>query len=296
MHDGVLQWKVRITDDMLDEVKSSNLVTNCTETIHRLLDVIVDPVICFSGGIDSQTVIDSFLIAGITPKIVIFNYDDFNHDDVSHAVKFCDSRGISYHIVDIDIIRFLSSELYEFATRYGISSPQFATHLFATLKMKELGYNSAIFGGNNLCQFEDYSWYIPTKEETDWYEFSRKNNFPILGNFWVHDWKLSLFATLEMPFFRKNDKPHNYRTKIEGYRRMGFDIVPQSKKLNGFEKIKSFYEESTGDGWAFENAFRYPLVSHNGQVLKMLLDIDPEIFHRINSIKINKELSPFLGD
>lgn len=288
------QWNVTITNEMLDKTESLTLEQHCHNAVTDIKEILPDPTVCFSGGIDSQTVIDSFLIGGHKPNIVIFDYDNFNHEDVEHAVSFCDARNLEYTIIDFDVIRFLNNDLFEFATRYKISSPQFATHLFLTLKMQKLGYTNAIFGGNNLCQMQDKSWYIPTKEEADWYDFSTQTNFPILGNFWLHSWGLSLFATLNMPLFKANDAKHNYKVKMTGYANMGYTVMPQNKKYNGFENIKKFYEEMTGDGWTFEREFRYPIASYAGKPTNLRINIPLEIQNRINRVKENQKFT--LGD
>jgi hypothetical protein len=285
-----MQWNVIITHEMLDIAEKLSLEEHCQNTVKHIKDILPEPTICFSGGIDSQTVIDSFLLGGCKPNIVIFNYDGYNTEDVSHAIIFCESRKIDYRIIDLNVIRFLNNHLYGFATRYKISSPQFAVHLYLTLRMKELGYTNAIFGGNNLCLMEDATWYIPTKEETDWYNFSKEVNFPIIGNFWLQHWGLSLFATLNMPPFRANDTKYNYNVKVAGYTRMGYDVLPQDKKYNGFENIKKFYENMTGDGWTFEKEFRYPIATVAGKPTNFSINICPEILNRINRMKDNTEI------
>jgi hypothetical protein len=281
--DTDMVWNVNITEEMLNIAHTATLEENCKLAVTHLPSSIGSrPAVCFSGGIDSQTVIDTFLIAGVTPNVVIFNFlDDHNIQDVSHAIKFCETRKITPRLIDFDVIRFLSVELYDFATKYNISSPQFAVHLYLAGKLKDLGYTSAIFGGNNLCQFEDQTWYVPTKEETDWYSYSKEINFPIIGNFWLQDWRLSLMATINMPYFIQNDKPHNYQVKITGYRNMGYDVIPQDQKYNGFETVKKYYEEMTGDGWTFERQFRYPI----SKPINTHMTISPQIDSRINNKK-----------
>ena len=57
-----------------------------------------------------------------------------------------------------------------------------------------------------------------------------------------------------------------YEAKLIGYRRIGFDLVPQPQKYTGFELVKDYFEEQTGDGWAFEKRFRYPLTRMDGGI------------------------------
>lgn len=285
-----LTWVVNATEDMVDVADQLSLEEACKLAISSLPKTIGErPAICFSGGIDSQTVIDTFLIAGVTPNVVVFKFiDDFNEPDVSLAIKFCESRNIVPHIIEFDVIRFLNNRLLEFATKYKISSPQFAVHLYLSGELQKLGYTSAIFGGNNLFRLQDGSWYIPEKEELDWCYYSEQINFPILGNFWLQDWRLSLKATLFMEGFTPKDKIVNYQAKVNGYRKMGYDIIPQDQKYNGFESVKKYYEEMTGDGWAFELQFRIPLKKASGVARNKYITIPQETETRINILKQQK--------
>lgn len=285
--DTDMVWNVNITEEMLEIANSATLEENCKLAVMNLPSSVGSrPAVCLSGGIDSQTVVDTFLYAGVTPEVVIFNFlDDHNIHDVSHAIKFCESRNITPRLIDLDVIRFLNNQLYDFATKYKISSPQFAVHLYLAGKLKDLGYTCAIFGGNNLTQYTDNSWYTPTKEETDWCKYSQAINFPIIGSFWLQDWRLSLMATLFTPYVSTTDASHRYQAKIFSYKTMGYDVIPQEQKYNGFETVKKYYEEMTGDGWTFENQFRYPIKKYAGTFINRPIIITPEISSRINIMK-----------
>ena len=40
----------------------------------------------------------------------------------------------------------------------------------------------------------------------------------------------------------------------------GFNIIPQAAKFTGFEEVKEKIKDfDSGDGWAFEKRFRFPL-------------------------------------
>jgi hypothetical protein len=66
---------------------------------------------------------------------------------------------------------------------------------------------------------------------------------------------------------------------------MGYDVIPQEQKYNGFETIKKYYEEMTGDGWAFEYQFRKPIRKFAGFYTNNPITIAPEISTRINILK-----------
>jgi hypothetical protein len=99
-------------------------------------------------------------------------------------------------------------------------------------------------------------------------------------------------ATIFTPFIISIDKEYMYQNKIKGYKTMGYDVIPQEQKYNGFETIKKYYEEMTGDGWTFEHRFRDPIKKYAGIYNNNRIIIDPKISERINNMKqqIYKEI------
>jgi hypothetical protein len=98
-------------------------------------------------------------------------------------------------------------------------------------------------------------------------------------------------ATIYMPYV-SNDAASNYQAKIQGYNTMGYNVIPQEQKYNGFETVKKYYEHMTGDGWAFENQFREPIKKYAGTYVNRHITVDQEISARINIMKqkIYKEI------
>ena len=82
--------------------------------------------ICYSGGIDSEVCLLSFLNAGIPVVAAIMVFDnDLNSHDVSKALSFCEKRGVKYHIFKLDIINFWNFEIYKYSDPLSCISPQF---------------------------------------------------------------------------------------------------------------------------------------------------------------------------
>jgi hypothetical protein len=84
----------------------------------------------------------------------------------------------------------------------------------------------------------------------------------------IRDWELELRV-----------KKERYFQKVRSYQRAGFNIIPQETKYTGFELVKKYFENLTGDGWTFERKFRHPLVAELNKdktVYKFNLTVEQE--------------------
>ena len=63
----------------------------------------------FSGGLDSEYMINIFRDAGIKFKVAIISYGHYNSHDTNYAYEYCNAKGITPIIVDIDIEHFINS-------------------------------------------------------------------------------------------------------------------------------------------------------------------------------------------
>jgi hypothetical protein len=75
--------------------------------------------VMFSGGIDSEVVVQSFLFAGIPVNAAITCFkNDLNRQDVRFAVRFCETHEIPYRLLHLDIEKFFDSgDALSFADR-----------------------------------------------------------------------------------------------------------------------------------------------------------------------------------
>jgi hypothetical protein len=64
----------------------------------------------YSGGVDSEYILNLFLSLGMNIIPVIVRLDlDYNYHDISHATSFCESKGLRPVIIDIDFDDFVTS-------------------------------------------------------------------------------------------------------------------------------------------------------------------------------------------
>lgn len=74
--------------------------------------------VLYSGGMDSEYVINVFLSMGmrVTPVIMKLG-PDYNYHDFNNAIKFCRERDISFTVVDLDFEKFVETQLLEILER-----------------------------------------------------------------------------------------------------------------------------------------------------------------------------------
>jgi len=231
------------------------------------------PALCFSGGIDSQAMLHCFAEADLEAHVVIFKYNnDLNKHDVDHAKAYCHTFDIPYREIEFDIVSFLTRDNVSMTEQYGGFSPQFNTHYRFIEVLTHMGYTGVCFGGNAPEKHgQEYGKNLE-KNQMHWVKCHDKFQIAVQGSFLSFSPELALALAVSTPSlgaklpnqsvaWEEYQKLRHlkYEQKIIGYKRIGFDIMQQPTKYTGFEKVKELFEEKTGDGWAFEKQFRYPL-------------------------------------
>lgn len=216
-----------------------------------------------SGGIDSQAMLYAWNISGVEYETysAVYNYNLNDHDLVAIRA-FADIHNIKINFVDFDLIDFFKTEHDYYAKTYLTGSPQF-TSFMKMVSLQEEG--TAIMSGNFLqCPDIDsnknkiYSNY-PCKNGMGLYHYARKTNKNFIPFFFLERPELAYAfeVTNYVKQFIENygdfrpDLPSfeashviPYLLKGAYYKAHGFPVLEQYKKLNGFEKVKNFYDEN----------------------------------------------------
>lgn len=279
-----------------DELLRSNLL----ESTFRLGQSLGDNIfVSLSGGADSQCACLALQQAGVpfTAAILVFD-NDFNKVDVDSAVNFCKVYNIKYITHDIDIMEFLAKELPIFVDRYQCPSPQISTHLwFYEQLIKNYNPSSIVCGGHAPYITENLWSYGSTRSQSAWMTFKDVNNFNIIGNFRGHSFDIAIAFMMAqknivnpMPD-EDNRCPVSYAYKIQGMYNLGFNVLPQEKKMTGFEEIKIMLKERVKGKFVFDRWFRDP---HRRKYKDYgsRFQADPEIIdiltNSVNSIAFSK--------
>jgi len=70
-----------------------------------------DLTLCFSGGIDSEVILRTYLEIGHKLNVVIYRYEDnLNDFDIHYATQTCDQLNVSYRIIDFNIKKFFEND------------------------------------------------------------------------------------------------------------------------------------------------------------------------------------------
>jgi hypothetical protein len=108
--------------------------SECIETARLIRDdTSLDLWVLFSGGIDSEVVLQSFIFAGIPVRAAITRFrNDLNRQDTRFAVKFCETHRVPYKLLDIDITQFFESgDAFSYAERTRCVQPQLLHTMWA---------------------------------------------------------------------------------------------------------------------------------------------------------------------
>lgn len=167
-----------------------------------------DLTLFMSGGLDSEMALQSFLSAGITPRIAVVRFpDDKNIHDIGPAMRMFDHMGLKYNVIDIDPEDFvMSGEAFEIGNRFqGYSfyqqmlmkvaleynAPMITIDEIELEKLPEVNWETGEHGNR---------WVFLKKEDQDgcWRRFADVTGIPALNNFYSYSPE-SILSFLQIP-------------------------------------------------------------------------------------------------
>lgn len=81
--------------------------------------------VMFSGGVDSEVVVRSFVEAKIEIQAAILRFaDGLNAHDIEWAVKACENLGVKYKFYDLDLLKFWQHDWQNYSDPTYCTSPQ----------------------------------------------------------------------------------------------------------------------------------------------------------------------------
>jgi len=209
----------------------------------------------FSGGLDSEIMLKSFLDIGEKPNVFIVRYeDDINLYDVSYAVSICSSLGVDFKIIDMNLKKFFETDAERVAEEAQCDRPRMLPSMtFADY-----------VDGVSLLSMGDMYWARPHADysiKAQWVAIELESDFAadrynILHNRpSVHLWARwspgMMMAHTKWKWFHRliNDeikgKLGNSSSKMQGWREE-FPNIMNREKVHGFEKIDPLIDEFEG--------------------------------------------------
>lgn len=156
--------------------------------------------VLFSGGVDSELTLRSFLEQGIPVEAHHIRYPhDWNKYDTMHVEEYCKSIGIKPIIYDFDPIEwYLSGEAIEYGKFYECSQLVYLSGCYHIEKYIQSG--AAVFGGEQIFKkyvdlgfFLDtgitrHKWYFLVRENQDLFtfRFAAYNDRAVVNEFFTY--------------------------------------------------------------------------------------------------------------
>lgn len=205
-------------------------------------------VVMMSGGIDSELVATSFLLAKIPFKVVIgrlmvdtlCNNEPFNKHDYSIAERWCAQHGVEVLYCDIDIYQ-QSRQLCKYALDSFGFSPQYACHMHI---MKWCDSQNFFFVAGNgemdiVLHDGEYAMMDEQREFT-LLNFCIDNNLHGEFQFWKQDARL-VASFIKLPTVKRLMEEHCPRILDFKHKCFSdaFNFEPRAKQT-GFEQIQQW--------------------------------------------------------
>jgi hypothetical protein len=223
-------------------------------------------IVLFSGGVDSEIMLRSFLEIGVIPEVVIARYEnDYNIYDVSYAITICSMLNIPYKILNINLQKFYENDAERISELAQIDRPNALPYC----KILEMVDGFPIMGASDLTPWRTNTDYSHTgtwmnrcwEHDIGWSKFLRQIDKPGIAEWfkWTPGLVISYLTTT---WFNNliTDKYHgklgSSSTKIIGYREAYPDLIDR-KKQTGFEKIDHLKNEFENHLEKKFNGFRY---------------------------------------
>ena len=225
--------------------------------------------VLYSGGVDSEIIVQSFLEANIPIDVYIIRYqNNINLHDISTAIKFCNDSNISYKFLDIDIEKWLENEVEAYALPIKCQSPQISLFYWAIDQIDDyviLGDGDlALYhlGNSNLC-IESYGekwgisrWLMHTNHPgcPKFYRYSSECEAAYLLDPMVNDFVTIASKEMDIshfkyvkPFVLQKHFGTRYRKKLTGFENIMDACELQRENLQKLLGNSDFYMSSSYD-------------------------------------------------
>jgi hypothetical protein len=195
-------------------------------------------VLCVSGGIDSEFMLQSFLPFSKDVRVVFFNYG-VNTEDKEDIVNRNIYQTFDIEFMDIDAEKFFSSHLdLIYGFKYRTSFPEAMLFLYALDCIQD--HNSCyVLSGDipeprlikNSLNFSFVSDNICAIDR-----WAHINDTTVVSSFMLNNLNKinSILSILSSPKYLN----FNYNLKKEFYKDLGYDIELRNKKYTGLENLR----------------------------------------------------------
>jgi len=216
----------------------SDFRSECVNAARLIREATTLPIyICFSGGMDSEIVVRSFMEANIPITCLIASFDDLNQHDISYAFEFCSRHSLPYEVHRINIPRFWKEDLMEYAIKTNCISPQLPVIMWLADKVK--GHVVLGSGECYMVRNEKSIWELWEKEKiASWYRHFMVSDKEGTPGFFQYTPELMLsFITDDVINMDLNIGSSTYYEKKKVYNKYWNDLIERPIHT-GFEAFK----------------------------------------------------------
>lgn len=204
-----------------------------------------------SGGIDSQAMLCSWQMFGkeYIPVCVKYN-ENLNYHDIDNIKEYSDNLKINIRYIQFDLLDFLKNQYTDISKTYKCSSPQIATYI----AMSKFLDGTPIFGGNYLTG----NGLFLTRALLALHNYSLERS--LVPYFFLETKEIAYitgFLNLDPIEQHRLRNISAYERSCEIYKHFGLYILPQEKKLTGFEKIKDLYDKEYLNTLSLKQKMKY---------------------------------------
>lgn len=219
-----------------------------------------------SGGVDSQAMIWAWKMSGYPFKVFSALYNnEFNLHDIQTLKDFANRENIDIDYYNFDLLKFLETEYPSLAEKYWCGSPHIVTHM----KLASLTTSGTVILSGN---FIDYTKTHLTANLAALYHYAKIEKKSIVPWFFLETEDLA-FSFLHSEKYKKfltaDGRNDGYLLKCYLYQENGFPVIPQQKKLTGFEVLKDYIDDNPPRKPTHEDL----IVRNQSQSSKRLFDI-----------------------
>ena len=198
--------------------------------------------LCYSGGLDSEYVLNVFLQLGMNIQPVIMR-TQYNHPETKYAFKLCDEKNINPIVIDLDYDKFIESgKFIEIATQTKCAAYQYIANMWLTSQID----GTVITGDSDPHLFlNEGKWYIDEIEPTyTQFEYFKRNNIegtPFFLSYTAEQY-LSFLLDPTIQQLANNEIPGktgSYSSKVHVYNNQNKFTLEQRTKLTGYELVET---------------------------------------------------------
>lgn len=100
--------------------KKTKIANTLKQSMTQAVQLLPNKVgVFYSGGIDSEIIILEMLQNNIKPTLYFIDFK-YNYHDKEFAIKFCNKHKLKLNCIDIDIDKFLKSNIFDYVV-YGVA-------------------------------------------------------------------------------------------------------------------------------------------------------------------------------